>query len=122
VSGDYGYVLIFVLAGAVIVAGALGGAAFCAPFVPGVRNSSPYECGVAPRGTARVRYNFRYYLFAMFFVIFDVEAAFLLPWAVAYRGLLAGSGAIAFISVLIFLAVLAVPLAVAWKKGDLEWE
>ena len=77
----------------------------------------PYECGEVPEGSAWVRFNIRFYVFALIFIIFDVEIIFLLPWAVVFRNL----GPFAFIEGLIFVAILAVGLAYVWKKGDLEW-
>lgn len=76
-----------------------------------------YECGENPVGSAWVQFNIRFYVFALIFLIFDVEAVFLLPWAVVFRKL----GPLAFIEGLVFLAILAVALAYVWRKGDLEW-
>ena len=121
-SGDYAYILVFMAAGLLMVAGALGGAMLCAPSKPDPKKNAPYECGEPPAGMPRGGYNFRYYIFCMFFVIFDVEAAFLFPWAAAYRSIWTESPGAAISGVLIFLVILAVPLAVAWRKGDLQWE
>ena len=77
----------------------------------------PYECGEVPEGSAWVRFNIRFYVFALIFIIFDVEIVFLLPWAVVFKEL----GAFAFIEGLIFIVILAVGLAYVWKKRDLEW-
>ncbi len=76
-----------------------------------------YECGENPQGSAWVQFNIRFYVFALIFIVFDVEAVFLLPWAVVFREL----GAVAFVEGLVFLAILAVGLAYVWRKGDLEW-
>ena len=76
-----------------------------------------YECGENPVGSAWVQFNIRFYVFALIFLIFDVEAVFLLPWAVVFRKL----GPLAFVEGLVFLAILAVALAYVWRKGDLEW-
>ena len=72
---------------------------------------------MVPVGDALVRYNVRYYLFALLFVVFDVEAVFLYPWAVAYRGL----GVYAFVEAMIFIAILFVGYAYAWRKRAMEW-
>jgi NADH:ubiquinone oxidoreductase subunit 3 (subunit A) len=81
-----------------------------------------YECGESPRGSAWVQFNIRFYVFALIFVIFDVEAVFLLPWAVAYRSHLAeGLGPLVYAEVLLFVAILLVALVYVWRKGDLEW-
>jgi NADH-quinone oxidoreductase subunit A len=76
-----------------------------------------YECGENPTGSAWIQFNIRFYVFALIFVIFDVEAVFLLPWAVVYRKL----GPLAFLEGLVFIAILVVALAYVWRKGDLEW-
>jgi NADH:ubiquinone oxidoreductase subunit 3 (subunit A) len=76
-----------------------------------------YECGENPQGSAWVQFNIRFYVFALVFVIFDVEAVFLLPWAVVFREL----GLLAYVEGLVFIAILLVALAYVWRKGDLEW-
>lgn len=76
-----------------------------------------YECGENPVGSAWVQFNIRFYVFALVFIVFDVEAVFLLPWAVVYREL----GLLAFVEGLVFIAILVVALAYVWRKGDLEW-
>jgi NADH:ubiquinone oxidoreductase subunit 3 (subunit A) len=76
-----------------------------------------YECGENPTGSAWIQFNIRFYVFAIIFLIFDVEAVFLLPWAVVFRQL----GILAFAEGLVFIAILAVALAYVWRKGDLEW-
>jgi NADH-quinone oxidoreductase subunit A len=76
-----------------------------------------YECGENPQGSAWIQFNIRFYVFALIFIVFDVEAVFLLPWAVVFREL----GWFAFVEGLVFIAILAVGLAYVWRKGDLEW-
>jgi NADH:ubiquinone oxidoreductase subunit 3 (subunit A) len=76
-----------------------------------------YECGENPTGSAWVQFNIRFYVFALIFIVFDVEAVFLLPWAVVFREL----GLLAFVEGLVFIAILVVALAYVWRKGDLEW-
>jgi len=76
-----------------------------------------YECGENPQGSAWIQFNIRFYVFALIFVVFDVEAVFLLPWAVVFRRL----GPLAFVEGLLFLAILTVGLVYVWRKGDLEW-
>jgi NADH-quinone oxidoreductase subunit A len=85
--------------------------------IPGIDKYIPYECGEVPEGSAWIRFNIRFYVFALIFIIFDVEIVFLLPWAVVFRKL----GAFAFIEGLIFIGILIVGLAYVWEKGDLEW-
>ena len=76
-----------------------------------------YECGENPVGSAWIQFNIRFYVFALIFIIFDVEAVFLLPWAVVFREL----GVLAWLEGLVFIAILVVALAYVWRKGDLEW-
>jgi len=76
-----------------------------------------YESGMEPIGGAWIQFNIRYYMFALVFVIFDVETVFLYPWAVAFHRL----GLLAFIEALVFIAILVIALAYAWRKGALEW-
>jgi len=77
----------------------------------------PYECGVPPVGDTRIPFAVRYYIFALLFVVFDVEAVFLYPWALVFKSV----GAQGLVEVLIFVAVLAFGLIYAWGKGALEW-
>ena len=76
-----------------------------------------YECGVETEGTAWVQFNFRYYYFALLFVIFDVEALFLYPWAVSFEKVAVAG----FIEVLTFVVILLIGFAYAWRKNALEW-
>ena len=76
-----------------------------------------YECGEDPVGNAWVQFNIRFYVFALIFVIFDVEAVFLLPWATVFREL----GPLAYAEGLVFIGILVVALAYVWRKGDLAW-
>ncbi len=78
----------------------------------------PYECGMDPIGDARHRYTVRFYVIAMFFVVFDIEAIFLYPWAVIFRSL----GWFGFVEMLVFIGILVVGLVYVWGKGALEWE
>jgi len=76
-----------------------------------------YECGEDPTGNAWIQFNIRFYVFALIFVVFDVEAVFLLPWATVFREL----GLLAYIEGLVFIAILVVGLGYVWRKGDLAW-
>jgi NADH-quinone oxidoreductase subunit A len=78
----------------------------------------PYECGVVPKSDARAPFNIHYYLVAVLFVLFDLEAVFIYPWAVSLRSL----GTAALGEMFVFIAVLLVGLVYAWKKGVFEWE
>jgi NADH-quinone oxidoreductase subunit A len=84
----------------------------------------PYECGMDPVGSARQRFSVKFYLIAMLFILFDIEAVFLLPWAVVFKtmiGPLAYGRAFIFFEMMIFMAVLLVGYVYVWKKGLFEW-
>ena len=85
---------------------------------PNPEKLSEYECGFPAFEDSRARFDVRFYLVAILFIVFDLEAAFLFPWAVS----LAGTGMASWIAMMIFLGELALGLAYAWKKGALEWE
>jgi NADH-quinone oxidoreductase subunit A len=85
---------------------------------PDSEKLSPYECGFEPFADARSRFDVRYYLVAILFIIFDLEVAFLFPWAVS----LGAIGLFGFWSMVVFLAVLTVGFIYEWRKGALEWE
>jgi NADH-quinone oxidoreductase subunit A len=88
-----------------------------APAKPGLEKNATYECGLESKGDAWVRFKAEYYLYAIIFLIFDVETIFLLPFAVAFGGLGVG----AFIAMMVFLLLLAEGLVWAWRKGLLTW-
>jgi NADH-quinone oxidoreductase subunit A len=77
----------------------------------------PYECGEDPVGDARLKFNIRFYTTALIFLLFDVEIAFLFPWAVVFKQI----GMIALVEMFIFVGVLLIGLAYVWAKGDLDW-
>lgn len=111
-------VLIFLVVGFIFLAAVLLLSRLMqAKGIPGIDKYIPYECGEVPEGSAWIRFNIRFYVFALIFIIFDVEIVFLLPWAVVFRNL----GAFAFIEGVIFIGILMVGLAYVWRKGDLEW-
>jgi NADH-quinone oxidoreductase subunit A len=88
------------------------------PRKPGPDKNATYECGLESKGDAWVQFKSEYYLYAIIFLIFDVETIFLLPFAVAFTGLSAG----AFVAVLVFILLLVEGLVWAWQKGVLEWK
>lgn len=90
---------------------------FIAPREPSARKASTYECGEVPVGEPWVRFHVGYYIFALAFVVFDVEAALLFPWAVVLRRL----GVAGLVQMGVFIAILLLGLAYAWRKGVLEW-
>ena len=119
---DWGHVgfllllaLVFPLGG--IVFSWLLGILSLRPQAPDPIKEDTYECGVETEGTAWVQFNFRYYYYALLFVIFDVEAVFLYPWAVSFEKVAVAG----FIEVLTFVIVLLIGLAYAWRKNALEW-
>lgn len=114
-----GYFFVFLLAGLAVamVGGGLVTSYLVAPHRPNKIKNTPYECGEQPIGRAWIQFNVGYYLFGLLFLVFDVEVAFLYPWAVVFRQV----GLIGFIEMGIFIAILVVGLAYAWKKGALEW-
>ncbi len=119
----YVYILVFMLGGGVLAGGGLITAAFLSPRRPDPIKTMTYECGQDPVGNAWVQYNVRYYLFAMVFVLFDVEVVFVAPWAVGFRELLRtpGLGGIVLLEMVVFMFFLILALAYAWRKGILEW-
>jgi NADH-quinone oxidoreductase subunit A len=100
-----------------LVAGGLLMSRLLAPRRPGAVKNDTYECGEKTIGSAWVPFNVGYYLFGLVFLVFDVEAAFLFPWAVVLREV----GVVGLIEVVLFILVLVVGLVYAWKKGALEW-
>ena len=102
---------------------ALGAILILAAAIVAVRNPDPekvsaYECGFNAFDDARMKFDVRFYLVSILFIIFDLEVAFLFPWAVAFRDL----GDVGFWSMMVFLGVLTVGFAYEWKKGALEWQ
>mgnify|MGYP001586918993 CR=1 FL=1 len=89
-----------------------------APKKPGESKLAPYECGLESQGDPWVQFRVQYYLYALLFVIFDVEVVFIYPWALVWKDF----GPMIFLEMILFLTVLGVGLAYAWKKGVLEWE
>ena len=89
-----------------------------APYRPDSAKTSAYECGFEAFEDARMKFDVRYYLVAILFILFDLEVAFLVPWAVAMRDV----GMLGFWAMMIFLGVLVVGLIFEWKKGALDWE
>jgi len=115
---DFSSVLIFLGVGFLLLAVALILSRLLQPEgKDAVDKYIPYECGEVPQGSAWIRFNIRFYVTALIFIIFDVEIIFLLPWAVVFKTL----GPFAFVEGLIFIAILAIGLAYVWKKGDLAW-
>src|ERR1700759_3403863 len=115
---DYLPVVVFI-----VVAALISGALLIAPFLvayraPDTEKLSPYECGFPPFDDARMRFDARFYLVSLLFIIFDLEVAFLFPWAIVFHDL----GALGFWSMMLFLAVLTIGFVYEWNKGALEWD
>ena len=111
-------VVIF-LAVSLLIAGAL----LVLPFIVAMRNPDPekvsaYECGFNAFDDARMKFDVRFYLVAILFIIFDLEIAFLFPWAVAFKEI----GLFGFLSMMVFLGVLTIGFIYEWRKGALEWD
>jgi NAD(P)H-quinone oxidoreductase subunit 3 len=113
----YEYFLGFLLACSLVPILSLTASKVLRPSGGGPERRTTYESGMEPIGGAWIQFNIRYYMFALVFVVFDVETVFLYPWAVAFNQL----GVLAFVEALIFIAILVVALAYAWRKGALEW-
>lgn len=116
--GSYLPIVIFIA-----VAVAVGLALMVAPFLLAYKNPDPeklsaYECGFNAFDDARMKFDVRYYLVAILFIIFDLEVAFLFPWAVSFANI----GWLGFWSMIVFLGVLTVGFIYEWKKGALEWD
>ena len=114
------YLPILVLLGVAVGLGLLLmlSAALVAVQNPDPEKVSAYECGFNAFDDARMKFDVRFYLVAILFIIFDLEIAFLFPWAVAFKDI----GLLGFWSMIVFLAVLTIGFAYEWKKGALEWE
>ncbi|NJR68188.1 MAG: NAD(P)H-quinone oxidoreductase subunit 3 [Synechococcales cyanobacterium CRU_2_2] len=117
VLSGYEYLLGFMLVSSLVPILALTASRLVRPSRRGPERRTTYESGMEPIGGAWIQFNIRYYMFALVFVIFDVETVFLYPWAVAFSRL----GILAFIEALIFISILVIGLAYAWRKGALEW-
>ncbi len=115
---NYYPILLFLLIAGVVAGVMVGGSRIAAPQRPYPEKLSAYECGFEPFDDARRRFDVRFYLVAILFIIFDLEVAFLFPWAVT----LGDIGVFGFLSMMGFLAVLTVGFIYEWNKGALEWE
>ncbi len=115
---NYLPILIFVVIGILVGAGPLAIGYFLGPRRPDPEKDSPYECGFEAFESARMKFDVRYYLVAILFILFDLEIAFLFPWAVVIKDL----GIFGFWAMVLFLTILVVGFVYEWKKGALEWE
>ena len=115
--GDYLPILIHFLMVVALVAAILGVSAWVGVRRPSQLKMAPYECGIPPVGNARERFSVAFFLIGLDFILFDVETAFLYPWAVVYKDL-KWSG---FWAMLLYVVILAAGYVYAWKKGALDW-
>ncbi len=115
---EYLPILIFVGIAAVLSAVIVGASLIVVRQHPDTAKTSAYECGFDPFGNARTKFDVRFYLVAILFIIFDLEVAFLFPWAVS----LGKIGVFGFWSMMAFLGILTIGFIYEWKKGALEWE
>lgn len=114
----YEAILVFFIAGVFLVVLANFLSNLLSPKSDNAQKRDPYECGVETIGPTWVQFKVGYYLFAILFLLFDIEVAFLVPWAVVFQEI----GTVALIEILIFLFILGLGLLYAWKKRALRWE
>jgi len=117
-EATYSPVLIGLVVGFVFVGSTLFVSNLLAPKIYHQFKGTPYECGMIPIGENWMQMNLRFYLYAILFLIFEIEAVFLFPWAVVFQRL----GTFAFYEMMLFLAIIGFGLAYAWRKGVLRWE
>jgi len=115
---EFGRIFIFFIIGAIFVAGGLVTAWVIRPNRPYHNKLTSYECGEEPVGDSWAKFNVRFYVVALIFLIFDVEVVFLFPWAIVFQKL----GMFALVEMFIFLGILLIGYAYVWKKGDLDWD
>ena len=115
---NYFPVLIFILIGLIAGVAFLALGTILGPKRHTAAKDTPFECGFDAFENARMRFDVRYYLVAILFILFDLEAAFMFPWAVVFKDL----GAFGFWSMFVFIVVLTIGFVYEWKKGALEWE
>ena len=115
---EYLPVLLFLLVSIIFSIGVLSLSFIVSPKKPNNEKLSPYECGFEPFDDARTKFDIRFYLVALLFIIFDLEVAFLFPWAISLKNI----GLFGYTSMMIFLIILTIGFIYEWKKGALEWE
>ena len=121
--GDYITVFVFMAVGALLVGGGLFASSLLRPDKPNKTKSEVYECGIDPVGGGWSQTHIRYYIFALLFLIFDVEAIFIFPWAIKLEDFaMSGQGLYVLIVMLLFIGTLLEGLVYAIRKGVLRWE
>jgi NADH-quinone oxidoreductase subunit A len=121
---NYFPVLVFILVGLAFGCAPLLLGRILAPHRPDSAKLSPYECGFEAFEDARMKFDVRYYLIAIIFILFDLEVAFLFPWASIFKEIVATDAVkfFGFIEMMVFLAILVIGYVYAWAKGALDWE
>ncbi|WP_371324891.1 NADH-quinone oxidoreductase subunit A [Dechloromonas sp. ZY10] len=121
---NYFPILMFVLVGIAIGVLPVAMGFLLAPSRPDPEKLSPYECGFEAFEDARMKFDVRYYLIAILFILFDLEIAFLFPWATIFKDIVATDSIklFGFVEMMVFVAILVVGYVYAWAKGALEWE
>ncbi len=121
---NYFPILMFVLVGVAIGVLPVAMGFILAPSRPDPEKLSPYECGFEAFEDARMKFDVRYYLIAILFILFDLEVAFLFPWATIFKDIVATESIkmFGFVEMLVFVAILVIGYVYAWAKGALEWE
>jgi NADH-quinone oxidoreductase subunit A len=115
---EFGKILLFFIIGVVFVGLGIVTAKIIRPSNPTKEKQTTYECGEEPIGLSWVKFNVRFYVIALVFLIFEVEVVFLFPWALVFKSL----GWFAFIEMIVFVVILLSGLVYVWAKGDLEWD
>jgi NADH-quinone oxidoreductase subunit A len=115
---DYLPLVVFIMVGGLISCALLVAPFLVAYKAPDTEKLSAYECGFNPFDDARMKFDIRFYLVSLLFIIFDLEVAFLFPWAVSFHDV----GVFGFWSMILFLGVLTIGFIYEWKKGALEWD
>ena len=121
---NYFPILMFVLVGVAVGVLPVAMGFLLAPSKPDPEKLSPYECGFEAFEDARMKFDVRYYLIAILFILFDLEVAFLFPWATIFKDIVATESikVFGFVEMLVFVAILVLGYIYAWAKGALEWE
>ncbi len=121
---NYFPILMFVLVGVAVGVLPVAMGFILAPSRPDPEKLSPYECGFEAFEDARMKFDVRYYLIAILFILFDLEVAFLFPWATIFKDIVATESikVFGFVEMMVFVAILVVGYIYAWAKGALEWE
>jgi NADH-quinone oxidoreductase subunit A len=121
---NYFPILVFILIGVVFGIAPVISGRLLAPHRPNSKKNSPYECGFDAFDGARAKFDVRYYLIAILFILFDLEVAFLVPWATIFKEI-AQTGSVkwfGFLEMIVFMAILVVGYVYAWARGALDWE